>query len=72
MMEKVDEALALSESYVEKYLPDSEDEGEIKENGKENDLSPAKMKLTKMRYATSKDPDQHVHPCSLFRSYPFH
>lgn len=33
VLEKVDEALALSETYVEKYLPETEEEGEIKENG---------------------------------------
>ena len=34
VMEKVDEALALSEAYVEKYLPETEEDREIKENGK--------------------------------------
>lgn len=33
VMEKVDEALALSEAYVEKYLPETEEDREIKDNG---------------------------------------
>lgn len=35
VLEKVDEALALSESYVEKYLPESEELEDYEENGEE-------------------------------------